>query len=381
MDRIIDKRVSESNPGLYIHFPFCRKACHYCNFHFSTQLKNIPQIVWGINREIELRKDYLVNRQLASIYFGGGTPSLMDYSTLSGLFATIEKHFQFSEDMEITIEANPDDITPDRVRIWADLPINRISLGIQSFNDEDLKYMNRAHQAKEAHESIEMLKAGGFDNLSLDLIFGANTTTDEIWRHNLMTAISYGVQHLSCYGLTVEPRTALEHKIRTGKEKGLDDQKAANQYLLLMNLMGDKGWHHYEISNFSQPGYEAQHNRSYWNGVPYLGIGPSAHSFDGKSRQWNISDNQRYIKFLESNPNEGYLYEKEDLSLQEKYNEQLMLGLRQSKGVEMGELVSESLAAVRVWKQSGHLIEIDNKLVLSATGKNLADKIISDLFI
>lgn len=381
MDRIIDKRVSESNPGLYIHFPFCRKACHYCNFHFSTQLKNIPQIVWGINREIELRKDYLVNRQLASIYFGGGTPSLMDYSTLSGLFATIEKHFQFSEDMEITIEANPDDITPDRVRIWSDLPINRISLGIQSFNDEDLKYMNRAHQAKEAHESIEMLKAGGFDNLSLDLIFGANTTTDEIWRHNLMTAISYGVQHLSCYGLTVEPRTALEHKIRTGKEQGLDDQKAAKQYLLLMNLMEDKGWHHYEISNFSQTGYEAQHNRSYWNGVPYLGIGPSAHSFDGKSRQWNISDNQRYIKFLESNPNEGYLYEKEDLSLQEKYNEQLMLGLRQSKGVKMGELVSESLAAVRVWKQSGHLIEIDNKLVLSATGKILADKIISDLFI
>jgi len=381
MDRIIDKRVSESNPGLYIHFPFCRKACHYCNFHFSTQLKNIPQIVWGINREIELRKDYLVNRQLASIYFGGGTPSLMDYSTLSGLFATIEKHFQFSEDMEITIEANPDDITPDRVRIWSDLPINRISLGIQSFNDEDLKYMNRAHQAKEAHESIEMLKAGGFDNLSLDLIFGANTTTDEIWRHNLMTAISYGVQHLSCYGLTVEPRTALEHKIRTGKEQGLDDQKAAKQYLLLMNLMEDKGWHHYEISNFSQPGYEAQHNRSYWNGVPYLGIGPSAHSFDGKSRQWNISDNQRYIKFLESNPNEGYLYEKEDLSLKEKYNEQLMLGLRQSKGVKMGELVSESLAAVRVWKQSGHLIEIDNKLVLSATGKILADKIISDLFI
>jgi len=305
----------------------------------------------------------------------------MDYSTLSGLFATIEKHFQFSEDMEITIEANPDDITPDRVRIWADLPINRISLGIQSFNDEDLKYMNRAHQAKEAHESIEMLKAGGFDNLSLDLIFGANTTTDEIWRHNLMTAISYGVQHLSCYGLTVEPRTALEHKIRTGKEKGLDDQKAANQYLLLMNLMEDKGWHHYEISNFSQPGYEAQHNRSYWNGVPYLGIGPSAHSFDGKSRQWNISDNQRYIKFLESNPNEGYLYEKEDLSLKEKYNEKLMLGLRQSKGVKMGELVSESLAAVRVWKQSGHLIEIDNKLVLSTIGKILADKIISDLFI
>lgn len=373
--------MSKPNPGLYIHFPFCRKACHYCNFHFSTQLRHIPQIIWGIQKELEWRKDYLENRTLASIYIGGGTPSLMDYPTLSGLFATIENHFEIQENIEITLEANPDDVTPERVRIWADLPINRISLGIQSFNDEDLKYMNRAHSAKEAHSSIEMLLAGGFDNLTLDLIFGANTTSDEIWRRNILTALSYGVQHLSCYGLTVEPRTALEHKIRSGKERELDDQKAADQYLLLMKLMEKRGWHHYEISNFSRPGYEAQHNRSYWNGVPYLGVGPSAHSFNGESRQWNIADNQKYIKCLESNLIEGFLYEKEDLGPKEKYNEQLMLGLRQSKGIKIGELMPESLAAVNKWLQSSHLIEQGEGLVLSAKGKVIADKIIGDLFI
>lgn len=381
MDGIIDEPVSLFNPGLYIHFPFCRKACHYCNFHFSTQLKQIPQMAWGINKELALRKEYLANRKLASIYFGGGTPSLMDAVTLSGLFATIEKYFEIPKDIEITLEANPDDVTPERVRIWADLPINRISLGVQSFDDTDLVYMNRAHDAREAHQSIEILQRSGFENLTVDLIFGANSTSDKTWRANILTALSYGIQHLSCYGLTVEPKTALEYKIRMGKERELDDRKAANQYLLLMNLLEERGWHHYEISNFSQPGFEAKHNRSYWNGIPYLGIGPSAHSYDGTSRQWNIADNQRYIKYLEAHTLEGFLYEREELSLKERYNEQLMLGLRQSKGVKKETLAPESLSVAEVWIQSGHLIQKDNALVLSTIGKVLADKIISDLFI
>lgn len=381
MDGISDERVSTFNPGLYIHFPFCRKACHYCNFHFSTQIKNIPQVIGGIKKELDFRKDYLDQRTLASIYFGGGTPSLMDGGTLTDLFATIEKYFEIPKNIEITLEVNPDDVTPERVLIWADLPINRISLGVQSFNDEDLEYMNRAHRAKEAHRSIEILLDAGLNNLTIDLIFGASTTSDETWRHNILTSLSYGVQHLSCYGLTVEPKTALEYQIRMGKERELDELKAAQQYLLLMNMLEEKGWHHYEISNFSQPGYEAQHNRSYWNGVPYLGIGPSAHSFDGVSRQWNIADNQRYLSYLETNSLEGFLYEKEVLSAKERYNERLMLGLRQSKGVEKGDLGLESLDAARVWIQSGHLIEVDNRLVLTKEGKVLADQIISDLFV
>jgi oxygen-independent coproporphyrinogen-3 oxidase len=381
MDGIIDRPVNPSNPGLYIHFPFCRKACHYCNFHFSTQLKHIPQIVEGIKQEIARRWDYLDSRTLGSIYLGGGTPSLMNFESLGEIFKTIGGYFKISENIEITLEVNPDDVTPERAQMWVNLPINRISLGIQSFDDKDLVYMNRAHRAKEAHRSLEILLEAGFERLTIDLIFGANTTSDEIWERNILTALSYGVQHLSCYGLTVEPKTALDYQIRRGKEMDLDDQKAAAQYLLLMDLLGERGWHHYEISNFSQPGYEAVHNRSYWNGTPYLGIGPSAHSFNGNSRQWNIADNQRYIQYLKSNSMEGYLFGKEDLSPRERYNEWLMLGLRQSKGVEKKGLKEDSISASERWILSGHLIEEKNQLILSKRGKILADKIISDLFI
>ncbi|MEZ4994900.1 MAG: radical SAM family heme chaperone HemW, partial [Saprospiraceae bacterium] len=276
-------------PGLYLHIPYCKQACHYCNFHFSTTLHNREGMIEAIVQEMKLRRAALPSVPLASVYLGGGTPSLLTHEELNRIFSTIYELFSISEDAEITLEANPDDLNLEAIRHLKDTPVNRLSIGIQSFSEEDLRFMNRAHNAIEARTSIEYVQDAGFENLTIDLIYGTPTTTDRQWARNMEIALEYDIPHISCYALTVEPRTALAHFVKKGKVPSPDEDQAVRQFEQLMDIMELEGFEHYEISNFARPGWHARHNSSYWRGKPYLGIGPAAHSFDGdRTRSWNV---------------------------------------------------------------------------------------------
>jgi oxygen-independent coproporphyrinogen-3 oxidase len=377
--------------GIYIHIPFCKQACHYCNFHFSTSMKYKSEIINAILKEIELQKNYLANKNIKTIYFGGGTPSLLNERELNLFFEKINQLFHIEKDAEITLEANPDDLTLEKLRQLKSTPINRLSIGVQSFAEIDLKSMNRAHNVKEAESCIQNAQSLGFNNLTVDLIYGSPSTSNEQWRRNVQKLFDFEIPHLSCYCLTIEPGTALDHFVKRGKAQPVDDEKSAHQFEVLMQMMESNDYHHYEISNFAKPGNYARHNSNYWSGVSYLGVGPSAHSFNGKSRQWNIANNALYLKaidFDKNNINEkGSRFEVEILSLKQQYNEYIMTALRTMWGCNLGKIRTWGddfekyfLKSSEVFLKNGTLKQDRGSFVLTKKGKLLADNIAMELF-
>lgn len=380
--------------GLYLHIPYCKQACHYCNFHFSTTLHNREGMIDAIVQEMRLRRAALPDIPLSSIYLGGGTPSLLTVTELNRIFSTIHELFIVAPNAEVTLEANPDDLNQETIKHLSDTPINRLSIGIQSFSEEDLRFMNRAHNAIEARTCIEYAQDAGFDNLTIDLIYGTPTTSDRQWAKNLEIALEYDIPHLSCYALTVEPRTALAHFVKKGQVQPLDEDQAVRQFEHLMAIMEVEGFEHYEISNFARPGKYARHNSSYWHGKPYLGIGPAAHSFDGdRTRTWNVPNNARYmsgISLWAGQPSEmpPDLIEQEILTDDQRYNEYVMTALRTIWGVDLDNLqqmgsryLNHFMDRIDVFVDCKHISKNDNIFRLTNAGKLLADRIAVDLFI
>ena len=370
--------------GIYIHIPFCKQACHYCDFHFSTQLKKKEPLLYALHQELELRRDTLPDTPVETLYFGGGTPSLLSPEEISGLIKTARKHYTFIDHPEITLEVNPDDVTSENVKVWREVSVNRLSLGIQSFYDDDLKFMNRAHTAREAKRSLELVRSN-FDNVSIDLIYGFPQLSMDKWVRNLETALSFEIPHVSAYALTVEPRTALHSFIRKGKVPGLDEKLTESHFELLTTRLEEAGFVHYEISNFGKPGYFSRNNTAYWTGQPYLGIGPSAHSFTGMVRSWNVANNSTYIKALAA----GQLpLTIEELSHKDRYNEVVMTGLRTIWGVSASDIASQFgesykkyfLARISPYLKSEKLILEGEIVTTSKSGKFLVDGIAADLF-
>ncbi len=370
--------------GIYIHIPFCKQACHYCDFHFSTSLKKKDELVFALVRELELRKHEFKNQIVETIYFGGGTPSLLTNEELQLLISEVHKNYQVSDNPEITLEANPDDLTNQRINELSNTPINRLSIGIQSFFEKDLKLMNRAHNAEEAKVCLQEATKY-FDNISVDLIYGIPELSNEEWLQNIETALSFNIPHISSYALTVEPKTALDSFIKKGIIKNVDDEQAQEQFHLLIEKLEASGFIHYELSNFGKPDYFSKNNSAYWQGKPYLGIGPSAHSFNGKQRSWNVRNNSKYIKSIQENT---LPMEIETLSLTDKYNEYIMTGLRTIWGVSL-EKVEQDFGKDHkkyLLEQANHFLNNDllyiNKgtLLVTKKGKFLSDGIASDLF-
>ncbi|WP_298900636.1 radical SAM family heme chaperone HemW [uncultured Psychroserpens sp.] len=370
--------------GIYIHIPFCKQACHYCDFHFSTSLKKKDNLINALEKELELRKGEFKGTTVETIYFGGGTPSLLTIEELQSLINTVYKYYKVSKTPEITLEANPDDLSEQQVLKLSKSPINRLSIGIQSFFEDDLKLMNRAHNAKEARQCIEET-VRYFDNVSIDLIYGIPGLSNERWKENIDIALSYGVPHISSYALTVEPRTALESLIKKGLIKNVNDDQAQEQFHLLIERLEAHDFQHYELSNFGKLDYFSKNNSAYWQGKAYIGIGPSAHSFDGDNRSWNVSNNTKYVKSIEK----GLLpMETETLSVTDKYNEYVMTGLRTIWGVSLnkvaenfGENFRDYLLLQSQPFINQQLLYIDDeKLLVTKKGKFLSDGIASDLF-
>lgn len=370
--------------GIYLHIPFCRQACHYCNFHFSTSLKLKNEFVEALLKEIHLQSTYLPLEPVNTIYFGGGTPSLLTIEELTSILQTLRQTFSVAADAEITLEANPDDIVEEKLKDWKQVGINRLSIGVQSFFEEDLRWMNRAHSAKQAIDNLQLARKY-FDNITIDLIYGTPTLPDDKWQHNVQQAIDLGITHLSCYALTVEPGTALAHMINKHKTLDVNTEDQARQFLLLMNWMQTAGYEHYEISNFALPGMRSRHNSSYWQGASYLGLGPSAHSFNGQSRQWNIANNSLYIKSLKENK---VPFEIENLTDTQQLNEYIMTSLRTMEGLNLEYVVNRfgEKAASKLQQEAKQFIETgkmqlqNGHLVLTKEGKLFADGIAAELF-
>ena len=374
--------------GIYIHIPFCKQACHYCDFHFSTSLKKKGELVNALVKELILRKDEFKNHLEASvvetIYFGGGTPSLLTIDELQFLIDTVYKNYKVVENPEITLEANPDDLSKNLIIQLSKSPINRLSIGVQSFFETDLKLMNRAHNSEEAKACLQEATKH-FDNISVDLIYGIPGLTHENWIKNIDTVLSYNIPHISSYALTVQPKTALETFIKKGIIKNVDDDLAEVQFHVLIEKLEASGYVHYELSNFGKPQYFSKNNSAYWQGKPYLGIGPSAHSFNGNERGWNVRNNSKYIKDLEQNT---LPIETEMLSKTDKYNEYVMTGLRTIWGVclekveqDFGNQYKKYLLEQSQKYINEHLLYIDEgKLLVTKKGKFLSDGIASHLF-
>jgi putative oxygen-independent coproporphyrinogen III oxidase len=367
--------------GVYIHIPFCKQACTYCNFHFTTSLRRKNELVAALLSEIELRKPYLGKESIETIYFGGGTPSLLDIHDLEPLVQRIFSTFSVTPGVEITIETNPDDITEAKLKEWKVAGVNRLSVGVQSFFEEDLRWMNRAHTAVEALQSLE-LAMKYFDNTTIDLIYGTPPLTNEKWKTNVDRSIALGIPHLSCYALTVEPKTPLDKMIRTHEAPNVNSDHQSEQFVLLMQWMSNAGYEHYEISNFAKPGFKSRHNSSYWLGKKYIGIGPSAHSFDKLSRQWNVSNNHTYIDSLKK----GIVpCEKEILTPVQKLNEYIMTSLRTIEGLDLtripdATLIHELEIGSRKFIQRGLMFKDNKHLRLTQNGKLVADGIAAELF-
>lgn len=370
--------------GIYIHIPFCKQACYYCNFHFSTSKNLIDPLIKAVCREAELRNDYL-KENIATIYFGGGTPSLLSVENLQLIIKKIYSLFSVFKDAEITLEANPDDITKEKLNAWKQVGITRLSIGVQSFFDEDLKWMNRAHNAQNAYESIVLSRNAGFNNITIDLIYGSPTLSDEHWISNIEKAIQLNIPHLSCYALTVEPNTALDKMITAHKKQNVDVEKQARHFEILMQKLNDAGYEHYEISNFAKPGFKSKHNSSYWQGEHYLGFGPSAHSYNGASRQWNVLNNALYIKSI----NENIIpFELEELTSTQKLNEYIMTSLRTSEGTSIQKIKTLTTNGIeekiildaKKFIDQGLIERKNDSLILTQRGKLFADGIAADLF-
>jgi oxygen-independent coproporphyrinogen-3 oxidase len=370
--------------GIYIHIPFCKQACHYCDFHFSTSMQKKEAMVAALAREIELRKGEFEGEVVETIYFGGGTPSVLTSDEINGLIANVYKHFQVIENAEITLEANPDDLSDERIIALSESKVNRLSIGIQSFFEDDLQLMNRAHNAAEAKRCLETATRY-FDNISLDLIYGIPGMDNQKWKQNIETALSFGIPHISSYALTVEPKTALKKLIETGKIAQPKDEAASAHFEILVETLESNGFVHYELSNFAKPDYFSRNNSAYWLGKKYLGIGPSAHSYDGISRSWNIANNALYLKSIAQNELPS---ERETLSKTDRYNEYIMTGLRTIWGVSLERVESEFGKNYldylgeqnRKFLADGLLIIENNILKTTLKGKFLTDGIASDLF-
>jgi oxygen-independent coproporphyrinogen-3 oxidase len=371
--------------GIYIHIPFCRKACHYCNFHFSTQVQHIDDFVEALLQEIKLQKGYLTS-PVETIYFGGGTPSLLSEQHLHKIIAALHKQFSIVPEVEFTLEANPDDISESKTQLWKSVGINRLSIGIQSFQNEALAWMNRAHNTQQSIQAIEFAKAAGMHNISADIIYGTPHLTDEALLKDIELLNYYEIPHISCYALTVEEKTALHHLIQEKKIENVDTEKQARHFDLLVAELNSKGYEHYEISNFSLPGHRSKHNSNYWKGIPYLGLGPSAHSFNVHSRQWNVSNNHLYIQSIQ----EGIIpFEIEALATATRYNEYMMISLRLLEGVDMSELATRFGEAYTAHTQmvltplldEGKLVKTQKGFAIAKNARFLADGIASDFFI
>lgn len=371
--------------GIYLHIPFCKKACFYCDFHFSTSVKYRQEVIQAMHSELELQKGHLAGAPIETIYFGGGTPSILSSSEIQKFIDHISALHWVSASAEITLEANPDDLDEQQVRALRQTSINRFSIGVQSFYEEDLRWMNRAHTASEADGAVKRVQDAGFENITLDLIYGYPLLSDQKWASNIAKVIELGVPHLSAYAMTVEHRTALAHFIKKGKQPDMDDHQSSSQFLALIAALTETGFDHYEISNFAKPGFYSRHNTSYWKGVSYLGIGPSAHSFNGTERRWNIANNARYMESL----SKGLIAaERETLTRKDRVNEYIMTSLRTMWGMDLLKIEKEFGHHYRLqvehqleeFAKKGWLDIADNIVTLSLQGKLFADHIAASLF-
>ena len=375
--------------GIYIHIPFCKQACNYCNFHFSTSLQLKDELIAAMIKEIHLvteKANHSSEKELCeTIYFGGGTPSLLSIKELNNILASLFSKFEIAKDAEITLEANPDDITAEKLQLWKKAGINRLSVGVQSFLDQELVWMNRAHSSADSLRCIDEIKNAGFSDYSIDLIYGSPLLNNQDWLNTIDTVINKNIPHISCYALTVEPKTALHKMIAQNKKESVDAEKQAEQFVLLMNQMEQAGYEHYEISNFSKPGRRSKHNSSYWQGKKYYGFGPAAHSYDGIKRKWNVSNNALYIQSLKKN---SIPSEEETLTSTQSINEYIMTSLRTIEGLDLEKInslfgtnhVNQLLNASKKYIQSEKIIQQNNRLILTRQGKLFADGIAADLF-
>ncbi len=375
--------------GIYIHIPFCKQACNYCNFHFSTSLQLKDELIAAMIKEIHLvteKANHSSEKELCeTIYFGGGTPSLLSIKELNNILASLFSKFEIAKDAEITLEANPDDITAEKLQLWKKAGINRLSVGVQSFLDQELVWMNRAHSSADSLRCIDEIKNAGFSDYSIDLIYGSPLLNNQDWLNTIDTVINKNIPHISCYALTVEPKTALHKMIAQNKKESVDAEKQAEQFVLLMNQMEQAGYEHYEISNFSKPGRRSKHNSSYWQGKKYYGFGPAAHSYDGIKRKWNVSNNALYIQSLKKN---SIPSEEETLTSTQSINEYIMTSLRTIEGLDLEKInslfgtnhVNQLLNASKKYIQSEKIIQQNNRLILTKQGKLFADGIAADLF-
>ncbi len=372
--------------GIYIHIPFCRKACHYCDFHFSTSFKTKEDVLKAISLELQKRKQELNGEAIQTIYFGGGTPSLLTKQELAGILQTIHSEFSVSSDAEITLEANPEDIDSETAQGWKDLGVNRLSIGIQSFDDKILTWMNRAHNAEQAMAGVSAVQNTGITNITIDLIYGVHSRSQAAWEDEIERALRLNVPHISAYCLTIEPDTVFGHQAAKGKQLAHLDENSSQEFLALVNRLSENNINLYEVSNFSKPYLESKHNSNYWNGLNYLGAGPGAHSFVNDTRRWNVSNNAVYSKAVQKG--DSY-HEQEQLSASDKYNEYIMTNLRRVGGVNL-ETIEQSFqldfkkefnSEINAYLADKKLLMRDDKIRLTLDGFLLADRIASDFFI
>ncbi len=372
--------------GIYIHIPFCKQKCHYCNFYSSVSLNYKADFIKALVREINSRKNYLENKLVDTIYFGGGTPSMLSVDEMLLLISSLKHSYNIANDVEITLEANPDDLNKDNIfDIKKYTPINRLSIGIQSFFNDDLQYLNRVHSGNQAHNSIENIINAGFKNITIDLIYGIPTLTDNKWKENLSHFFNYQIPHLSSYSLTVEPKTALDVLIRKKKIKNINEEESIKHFEMLLQETENRKFINYEISNFAIDGYFSKHNSNYWRGKHYLGLGPSAHSYNGKSRQWNIASIKNYCTNPKSN---DLIKEIEFLTRNQRYNEYVLTSLRTSWGCDVeyiknvfGIIYSNYfIANIEEALIQNNVIRKSNVFTLTNKGKLFADGIASSLF-
>lgn len=380
--------------GIYIHVPFCKSKCAYCNFFSLASEKKVIDFVDALKREIMTRKDYLHDEKVETIYFGGGTPSLLPINYVEEILALLHKNFNITSCPEITLEVNPDTVEKNQLFQLKKLGVNRISVGIQSFHDDDLKYLGRRHDSKHALQIIDDLKNVDFEKLTLDLIYGIPTLTEEKWNQNLDIFFSTGISHLSAYALTVEPKTILGQKIEKGILQDVDEETTIRHYEILIERTKENAFEHYEISNFAKEGCRSQHNSIYWNDIKYLGLGPSAHSYDGNSRQWNVANLTQYIDTdfdagYDAGTDRGLYFEKEILTKDDKFNEYVMTSLRTSWGCNIKKITSDYgisyanhfLKNIKKYLDSGVMINREDNIILTDKGMLLADGIASEIFV
>lgn len=371
--------------GIYLHIPYCKQKCHYCNFHFSTLMQTYPALISAMEKELEMQQILPVGNEIETIYFGGGTPSLLKPQDLENLLGAMHKNFAVARDAEITLEANPDDINAESLKLWKNLGINRLSIGIQSFFEEDLKMMNRAHDREQALRCISLARDFEFENLTADLIYAMPHTTPRQWAKNVEIMAGFDLPHLSAYALTVEPKTALEKMIATGKITPVSDERAFADFEYLRNTLKSLGYEHYEISNFAKPGHYSRHNTAYWQGQKYLGLGPAAHSYDGDKRYWNVANNALYIKKINASEN---WFEEESLLPKDRYNEYIMTGLRTQWGISENKLKVDFgpeyhlhfLKEAQAFFSRGLLLQDEDRIILSEKALFQADGIAAELF-